>query len=190
MVDKERVQELQDLQSRLDYSVFQTRSLVASWLSELSSTDDTSTQSLDPSDLENTSQGKGSRLFKGQRGRLGVGAKPASRTETMQNQSAAKPIAVAKREAKLKKKLTGNKSQSSSSTDTTWALASISREEDEEEEEDESKATALNSRSTVRGNKGPAAKHSLKRKPPIMKGGDFLSQYLAEEGSSNKRSKR
>ncbi|KAJ1970617.1 hypothetical protein H4R35_005761 [Dimargaris xerosporica] len=183
MVGKERVQELQDLQSRLDYSVFQTRSLVASWLSESTGADESSTPTFDPSDLENTSQGKGGHLFKGQRGRLGVGAKPASRAETMQNQSAAKPIAVAKREAKLKKKLTSNKPQPSSSADTTHTLTFD--ETSREEEEEESKAGALNPRSTTRGNK-----HSLKRKPSIMKGGDFLSQYLAEENSSNKRSKR
>ncbi|KAJ1969965.1 hypothetical protein IWQ62_000276 [Dispira parvispora] len=203
--EKEKVQALQDLQADLDVSIYNARTLVASWLLDTDKPDDDQKTFLkheqDLGVLGNERLAKAKDEFQGRPVRLGLGAKFITHKDALQRQfgnaggqaTPGRSQANAITDFKLKRKLVGKHSASGSfHRGTTSKPTNKPDPASDSESEGESKSRYFRKPAS---HSLPVASPSQSNKPPAVTGkrksvmaqGDFLSQFLVEKKSKVKK---
>ncbi|KAJ1658907.1 hypothetical protein IWQ61_001936 [Dispira simplex] len=206
--EKEKVQALQDLQVDLDVSIYNARTLVASWLLDTNKPDDDQKTFLKHEQglgiLSNERLAKAKDEFQGRPVRLGLGAKFITHKDALQRQFGNTPEQVipgrsqanAITDFKLKRKLVGKNSASGVSHRGTGSSSRSTGKPDptsDSESEGESKSrhfrtSTLQSPSVASPSQSSKPTAVTGKRKSVMAQGDFLSQFLAEKQSKVKKS--
>ncbi|KAJ1994163.1 hypothetical protein H4R33_000394 [Dimargaris cristalligena] len=179
--DKEKLNNLQDLQAQLDVSIYETRSLVASWLqgTDKKATKDRAAflkRDFTEAELDNSSHGKAREVFKGRPNRLGIGAAPPPTGQPGQKNPSLESGSMV--DNRLKRKLVGHPSRINSETRSYQAATGNSTTLAAQPESDDEDSRTRSFRQPPKHDPSSTTPSTGPKSTRIK--GDFLDQFMSE----------